>query len=89
MEAGGTSTGFVAERAADVSYDFGTNVQGTGEYGYIIKSDPDSSMNYRVDSRQEVGAWQIAFGGFISAGAVQNIGAYGEASYMTIDAGGV
>ena len=89
IETGGTATGFVAASSSDVSYDFGTTVYGTAEYGVIIKSTPDSSMNYRVKTEQNVGRQQIAFGGFVQGGAVQNVRSGGETSYMTIEAGGV
>lgn len=89
IETGGTATGFVAAFSGDVSYDFGATVYGTAENGVIIKSTPDSSMNYRVKTEQNVGQWQIAFGGFVQDGAVQNVRSGGETSYMTIEAGGV
>ena len=89
VETGGTATGFTAASSADVSYDFGTTVYGTAENGVIIKSTPDSSMNYRVKTEQNVGQRQIAFGGFVQDKAVQNVRSGGETSYMTVEAGGV
>ncbi len=90
VENGGTALDVIVENEKGISYDFGTVVSAkTAEGGELILSTPESSYNYSVHTQQDVRNGYIAFEGIVLENAVQNIEAGGEASYMTVRAGGV